>query len=66
MEVISYSCCTQTNTFTLLVNQHELVSVRAQRLHSDEMEKKRRGGVNWVEREREHREGEREGERECV
>lgn len=32
----------QRNTFTLLVSQHELVSVRAQRRHSDEMERRRR------------------------
>lgn len=31
------------NKFTLLVRQHELVSVRALRLHSDEMERRRRG-----------------------
>lgn len=32
-----------TNTFALLVSLHELVSARAQCLHSDEMERRRRG-----------------------
>lgn len=58
------------NKFTLLVRQHELVSVRAQRLHSDEMERRRRKGEcklgrkrGSVGREREciHTEREREG-----
>ncbi len=51
-----------TNTFTLLVSQHELVSVRAQSLHSDEMERRRRRrrGECKLGRKRERESGERE------
>ena len=56
----------QRNTFTLLVSQHELVSVRAQRRHSDEMERRRRRKRRGVCKLGRKGERERGRERECV